>query len=701
MKIDQKCRNVRRPNRVLVLGTLLAAASPLAFSADPFFDLDLKEVLNLEITSVSKKPQTVSQAAAAVFVITSDDIRRSGATSIPEVLRMAPGVQVARISSSVWAVSARGLDGRFTNKLLVLMDGRSVYTPTFSGVYWDVQDTVLADIERIEVIRGPGASLWGANAVNGVINIITKSAAATQGGAVSISAGSEDKGIASVRYGGQLGEVGHWRVYAKGFERDGSVIEATRADGHDDWRQHRAGFRTDLALGGRDSVTVQGDYYKGRAGESSTLNMLAPPFHVLTGTTQDVTGWNLLGRWQHEVSATDSFTLQGYFDRTERDWPAHLREERDTYDLDFQYRTRRWSGHDLVAGAGYRLGRDRMGASWTGIPATALQSATFSPDSVRRQLWNAFVQDDITLVPDRLILTLGTKAERNDYTGWEHQPNARLLWTPTETATLWGSVARAVRTPSRIDDGGLVNQTVLSPVSDRNPLPMPVLLQGTGEVGSETLIAYEAGWKQRLTPTLSFDLALYQNDYDKLRTGRLTTPQCQPSRIPVAMGCFLIPGQAYVLQPVPGGNEASGRSKGFELATDWRVMTNLKLQLSLSQFSMRIREESNAFSTDREGSAPRRQAGLRMAWNPRPDVDVDLWLRHVGRLTDIGEGLPPIPAYNEADLRLAWRPARNVEVALVGRNLLHRRHAEFVSELLDVPPMLVERSVLGQLNWKF
>ncbi len=704
LKTNINCSR-RKHAIVFVLVSALSLKASWAASDDPFFDLDLKEVLNLEITSVSKKPQTVSQAAAAVFVITADDIRRSGATSIPDVLRLAPGIQVGQISSNVWAVSARGLDGRITNKLLVLMDGRSVYTPAYSGVYWDIQDTVLADIERIEIIRGPGASLWGANAVNGVINIITKSAAATQGGMVTVGAGDEERKSLSMRYGGKLGEVGHWRVYAKGFERDESVIAANQAPGHDAWRQHRMGFRTDFAASGRDTVTVQGDYYDGRSGESSTLNFLTPPFNALVGTTQAVSGWNLLGRWQRDISATDSFTLQGYADHTYRDWPAHMKEERDTYDMDFQYRTRRFNGHELVLGAGYRMSSDNIGASFTGVPVNTLPFVSFSPNSTNRQLLSLFIQDDITLVPEKLILTLGTKLERNDYTGVENQPNARLLWTPSEASTVWGAIARAVRTPSRVDQDGLVNQIVLPPGTMRAPLtiplPVPVLLNSLGQAGSESLIAYEAGWKQRLTPTLSFDLAVYYNDYDKLRTGNVAVPVCMPSGLPVTLGCLFLPFQTYVVQGVEAGNLATGHSQGIELSTDWRALPNLKFQLSLSRRSMTIYEEGHAFSTDREGSAPTQQGSLRMAWNPRADTDVDVVLRHVGKLPDLGETIQVIPAYTELDLRLAWRPTRAIELSLVGRNLLKQRHAEFTSEILDVPPMLVERSIFGQVSLKF
>ncbi len=696
--------NARSMRWQILVGLAAAVALPTVQAADddPFFGLNLKEVLNLEITSVSKKPQTVSQAAAAVFVITADDIRRSGAGTIPDALRLAPGIQVGQISSNAWAVSARGFDGRFTNKLLVLMDGRSVYTPTFSGVYWDVQDTVMADIERIEVIRGPGASLWGANAVNGVINIITKSAAATEGGLVVAGAGDEEQVDASIRFGGKFGDLGYWRAYAKGFERDGSVVKASGADGDDAWRQKRVGFRADLTPSARDAVTVQGDYYDGRSGQSAQLNFLAPPFNVITGTTQTLSGGNLLGRWQRDLSATDSFTLQAYLDHTERDWPALTNESRDTYDLDFQYRTRRFERHDLVFGAGYRLSRDHMGVSDTALPVGTQQYATFSQTVSNRALLSAFVQDDIVLAPERLILTLGAKLEKNDYTGVEAQPNARLLWTPTEATTLWAAAAKAVRTPSRVDqDSVQVNQTVLPPRSERNPFGSPVLLQGSGTVGTESLIAYEVGWKQRLTPTLSTDLALYYNDYDKLRSGRFAAPVCLVAGMPVSLlACAVGSPGSYALQPLYAGNESEARSHGFEISADWRPLRQLRFQGSWSQLNLTTWKPENVFGTDLEGSAPKRQILLRAAWNPRADTDVDIWLRRVGELPKATEGIR-IPAYTELTLRLAWRPTRNLELALIGRNLLNARHQEFASELLDVPEMQIERSLFGQVSLKF
>ena len=684
-------------------GMILGLALPAAQAADSFFDLDLEEVLNLEITSVSKKPQTVSQAAAAVFVITADDIRRSGAKSIPEVLRMAPGLQVAQISANTWAVGSRGLNGRFANKLLVLMDGRSVYTPTFSGVYWDVQDTMMADIERIEVIRGPGAALWGANAVNGVINIISKSAAATQGGMASVSAGKEEQVTGELRYGGEAGEVGHWRVYGKGFSRDAGLIEAGKLSGHDDTWQKRVGFRTDLVPDARNSVTVQGDYYAGRSGESALLNTLTPPYNTVAGSHQEVSGWNLLGRWQRELSGKDSMTLQAYVDHTRRDWPSVLNETRTTYDLDFQYRTQQFSGHDIVMGAAYRLSRDSIGHSLTGIPGNTLMFTSFNPHDSSRKLFSIFLQDDITLIPEKLVLTLGTKLERNDYTGVEHQPNARLLWTPSETTTLWSSVARAVRTPSRIERGSEMNLSVVPP---QNPfMPLPVLIQNANRgFDSESLIAYELGWKQRITPSLSVDLALFYNDYDKLRTARFNSlqPLCQPSGMLPGPGCFWPVPSSHLLWVSDIGNESSGTSRGLEFAADWRATPGLKFQFAWSWLSTSLKPKAGNVGGDMERNSPQYQASLRTSWNPRSDVDVDLWLRRVGRINSSQyiqrDGTS---AYTEADLRLAWRPEKTWELSLVGRNLLHDSHQEFVSELGMGMPMRVERSVFVQVNKKF
>lgn len=690
------------PSAMAALWVCALGFAPNAASGeDLFFDLDLKEVLNLEITSVSKKPQTVSQAAAAVFVITSDDIRRSGANNVPDVLRTVPGIQVAQISNNAWAVSARGMAGRYSNKLLVLIDGRSVYSPMFSGVHWDVQDVLLSDVERIEIIRGPGASLWGANAVNGVINILTKSAAATQGSLLEASAGTREDYALAARYGGKLADVGHWRLYGKAFDREASIVESTGARGNDEWKQQRVGFRVDLAASPRDALTVQGDFYQGRSGESASLNMLQAPYRPAVDLDQRLSGANLLARWQRDVSASDSFTLQSYLDHTQRNWPAHVNETRSTFDVDLQYRTRRLANHDLVIGTGYRQSRDRNRATYSGVPADVLQFVTFADPSNSRRLYSLYFQDDITLIPAKLVLTLGSKLEHNDNTGFENQPNARLLWMPSESSTFWGSAARAVRTPSRFDDGGYSNFTVVPPLSSVNPSPLPVLVVSYGDTGSEYLTAYELGWKQRIAPALSLDLALFHNEYEDLRSARYLSPFCVPSLFPASGGCFLFPGQSHMVQVSASANDGRAKSHGVEIAADWRALPNLRLQLAWAALRMRIHTPEEAFSTDQEGNAARRQASLRVAWNPRSDVDVDFSLRHVGKLPKVDVYGSSVDRYNEADLRLAWRPQKGVEVGLVGRNLLHRRHAEFVSEVPTTQRLLMERTFYGQLVWRF
>ena len=684
---------------VTLLAGAMTIAGPGIASDEAFFDLELTEVLQLEITTASKKPQAVSQAAAAVFVLTADDIRRSPATTIPDLLRGVPGIQVSSIGSSVWAVSARGMDGRFTNKLLVLIDGRTVYSPTFSGVHWDVQDTVLEDTERIEVIRGPGATLWGANAVNGVINIITKAAAATQGTQVSALAGREEKVLASARHGGALGSVGHWRVYAKTRRNDATRLADTMIAGDDDWHQSRVGFRIDLSAGDDDAVTMQGDYYRGRSGENTIVNALSPPYASLVATDQKLSGGNLLTRWQHTLSVSESFTLQAYFDHGQRDWPAHLDERRNTYDTDLQFRSERFAGHDLVAGIGYRYSKDSVAPSLTGIRADALQYGALDASSGHRML-SAFIQDDIALLPDRLVLTVGTKIERHDGDDEDLQPNLRLLYTPSDRTTVWASVARAVRTASRIDRGGRVNQTVLTPASTQNPLPLPVVIQASGDVGSEHLTAVEAGLKQRFDQRISADLALFYNRYRDLRAGRFATPACQPSGAPMPECLFLFPDTTHVLQRAEMGNGARASSRGLELSVDWRAHRKLAMRAGYSFLKLSIEEPEDLFATDREGTSPRHQGYFLVSWSAGGNSEVDALVRHVGRLDAPAPGVE-VPSYTELDLRLAWRPRRDLELAVAGRNLLHASHAEFVSELGDMPALEVECSVFGQLRLSF
>lgn len=666
--------------------------------------LDLQEVLDLEITSVSKKPQTISRAAAAVYVITGDDIRRMGVQNLPDALRMAPGVQVAQVSANAWAVTARGPNGRFANKLLVMVDGRTVYSPLFSGVFWDVQDTVLADIERIEVIRGPGAALWGANAMNGVINIITKSTAATQGGLVEASVGSQDRGTVSMRYGGQIEGLGHWRLYGKTLNRDplrlidGSV-------GMDQSSQQRLGWRADLTPTSRDAIAIQGELYDGVHGESAQLNSYTPPFFNIVGTQQKVSGGHLLARWQRDLSEGNSLTLQSYFDRNERDWPAHPYTKIDTFDVDGQYRLRNIPGHDFVLGLSYRENKDQAHPSYTGIPADTVILNDFSANHSSNRLWSALVQDDITLKPDEWTLTLGAKLEKFSSESAKVLPNVRVLWTPEETQTFWASAGKALRTPSRSDNNG-VFRSLVPPEAIINgiSMPRPAFVQVTGQMKSEEMWAYEAGWKQRMSPGLTLDASVFLNQYKNLRSGRYdsTYAICEPGQLP-AVFCFgqpPIPGQ-YLILPAVFTNDYEGRSMGLELWMDWQASRQHRVRAQASYLKVKLKAlTSEVYSFETEGSSPEWTSSLRWSYTPTARQEWDVSLRNVGTLHSVLFNRR-VPGYSAVDLNWSWRSSPAVQWSVTGYNLLSSRRLEYISETGDLAKTLVGPSVLMGVRIQF
>ena len=459
--------------------------------------LSLEELLQVEVISVSRKPQTVPDSPAAVYVITQDEIRRSGHASIPELLRMVPGLHVARINSSSWAISARGFNGRFNNKMLVMIDGRTVFTSLFSGVFWDVQDLHLPDIERIEVIRGPGGTMWGANAVNGVINIITKSAADTQGQDVALRLGSEES-IVSGRFGDVIGEKGHWRAYGKWLDR-GASVTPNGSHHPDDWGVLRGGFRADWVENDRDSFTVQGDAYEGRIRETEKVTEKVPgPDEIFKGSF-DVEGGNLLGRWTRELSMSSEAELQVYLDLTRR-LSELYQDERNTFDIDFQHRQELDETHEILWGLGYR---------WTGSEFQG--SPGFDLDQSRRHdhLLSGFVQDEITLVEDELTLIVGSKFEHNDFTGFEVQPSLRMHWVPAEDQVVWGAVSRAVRTPS------VVQQDLIHTVAETTG-PTSVVetnLIGNDDLGADDVVTAELGWRFPLREDIYVDLTAFYNDF--------------------------------------------------------------------------------------------------------------------------------------------------------------------------------------------
>jgi iron complex outermembrane receptor protein len=494
---------------------------------DDLTKMTLEDLMDVEVTSVSKKAEKLSDAAAAIFVITQEDIRRSGVTSIPEALRMAPGIEVARIDENKWAITSRGFNRRCANKLLVLIDGRTVYTPLFSGVYWDIQDTLLEDLDRIEVIRGPGAALWGANAVNGVINIITKQANNTQGGLVSGGSGTEERGFASGRFGGLIGKEVYYRVYAKYSERDpfesfavpnlshgdfnipsGSCLHChdrlnTQKRERNGWETLQGGFRLDWQRTSSDSLTLQGDIYGSNSGESLTVASFTYPFARDFTNEPSKAGGNILARWKYSFCNSSDMALQLYYDRTEGG-EASAKEFRDTFDLDFQYRFAPNKRQEVMLGLGYRYTREDFEDSFTYL---------LYPQSRDDQLFSTFIQDEIEIMPSRLRLILGSKFEHNDYTGFEIQPNARLLWKPHALHTLWAAVSRAVRIPSRAEHDIQINALVLPPGISQNPGPLPVLVSffGNNDFDSEELLAYEIGYRTLIHDLVSIDVAAFYN----------------------------------------------------------------------------------------------------------------------------------------------------------------------------------------------
>ncbi|MCS6285630.1 MAG: TonB-dependent receptor [Nitrospira sp.] len=639
-------------------------------------DLSLEELLNVEVTSVTKQAQPLAQTAAAIFVLTQEDIRRSGATSIPEALRMVPGLQVARLDSNKWAISSRGFNGRFANKLLVLIDGRTVYTPLYSGVFWDVQDTLLEDIDRIEVIRGPGAALWGANAVNGVINVITKKAKDTQGGLLVGGAGTEERGFTGIRYGMPLSDNTHIRAYGKFFARD-SQATATGDPATDPWHQARGGMRIDHNAANGDLLTLQGDFYQGEYRERLTSPTLTSPFSSTSDLKGQVTGGNLLGRWTHALSPTSGLTLQMYYDRSERATPQ-LGEKRDIADIDFQHHLAVSTQHHIVWGLGYRFTNDQL---------TNSQTIQFSPFSRVMNLWSGFVQDEITVVPKTVALTLGSKIEHNDLSGLVVQPNGRLRWTPTDHQTVWASVSRAVRTPSRAEDDVRINQTTTPPSAATGGLPALATLVGNRGYGNEKTLAYEVGYRNQLSRTLSADVTAFYNNYKDLRTIEPGTASVETTPAPL-----------HLSVPFNATNHLRAETYGVEASVEWHPLDWWRIQPSYTYLYMHLYTDQTTDPTagDAKGQSPAHQISMRSLMSLPHNIELDLWGRYVDRLV-----VAQVPSYVTMDVRIGWRPTKQLEFSLVGQNLLDNHRPEFKEPIVSSAPTEIQRSVYGKVTWRF
>jgi iron complex outermembrane recepter protein len=614
-------------------------------------NMSLEDLMAVKVTSVSKKEQRLSETPAAIYVITREEIRRSGATNVPDLLRMVPGLEVAQIDANIWAIGTRGFNERFSNKMLVMIDGRSVYSPLFGGVYWDSQDVVLEDIDRIEVIRGPGGSLWGANAVNGIINIITKPAESTQGTLLTVGTSTLEPASATVRYGGKVGGIGFYRVFSA-YTKDAGGIDASGGSTPDGWHLLHGGFRSDLQLRKQDSLTVQGDLYSGSFGELLNLPVFASPCAETNPGVTKPAGGNLLGRWTHTLSSGAHTELQAYYSLDDR----HATERPDssgTADIDFQYHFHFHERHDLVWGLGYRLYRMDM-------PATPYLS--YTPGKQSETLFSAFLQDEYSLRPDRLHLIAGVKLEHNPYTGLEAQPSLGLVWTPAASQTIWVAVSRAVKTPSILN---LSMQRPLSVDPSPNGLVLTTLV-GNPNYKSENLLAYESGYRLQLSRRFSIDVTGFVNSYDHVETNETLPDQTPPQANP-----------AYTVVPTQWANNLFGTAYGAEIATTWSIVPRWSLSGTYSwlKLKMRARAASNDLSTGPSfnGEAPANQFGARSSLRLCKNIDLNTWSEYVGGLPADG-----VPSYVRLDSNLQWHAGEYTRIDVGGQNLLTPHHPEFL-----------------------
>lgn len=625
-----------------VFGGMLVMAALSAYADEPLkvaalADMSFEELANIEVTSVSKHAEKLSDAAASIFVITGDDIRRSGANSIPEALRLAPNLDVAQVNATTYAITARGFNNAIGNKLLVLIDGRSVYTPLFSGVNWEMQNVMLDDVDRIEVISGPGATLWGANAVNGVINIITKRAEDTQGGLVTASTGNRSSDGA-IRYGGKLGDDGYYRVYGMGFGRGSTQQNGVSAN--DGWRNRQGGFRADWSAGA-DRFTVQGDSYQ--------INLDGNAFGTPTRS-----GSNLLTRWNRSLDDGASLEVQAYYDHTEHNDPTTFSDHEDTYDIQLQH-SFPWSDSQRITwGGGSRYDRSDTRANYLGI-AQALYE--FIPAQKGLRWNNVFMQDEIALRPD-LKLTLGLKAESNVYSGVDRLPTIRLAWKLSDNDLLWAAWSRAARAPARADRD--FNFSLYVP----NVIKIP-FIRGGPNFQSEIARDIEVGYRAQPSTNFSYSITAFYTDYDNLRSGQ--------------------PPPAFVQ------NMMNATTMGIESWANWQLMQSWRLSGGFTVMKERFTFDPG--STDPDGPTdaandPALTWNLRSSFNLTPNHELDIMVRRVGALPS-----PAIPAYTAADLNATWKVSPKLDVSLSARNVFNQGHIEFSSSTSTLVANAIGRSI--------
>ncbi|MGI2029638.1 TonB-dependent receptor plug domain-containing protein [Endozoicomonas acroporae] len=689
----------------LIAPVSLQADSDPEITDDGLLDLSLEELIALDVpdvTSVSKRKQRLMDSPAAVFVITNEDIQRSGVTSIPEALRMVPGMQVARLNSNTWSISTRGFNYIFANKLLVLIDGRTVYSPLFSGVNWDVQDTMLEDIARIEVIRGPGAALWGANAVNGVINIITKHAADTQGGLLSTGFGSEEKAFGAYRFGGELGDYGYYRAFFKTFNRDG-LANKDGTDANDDWALKRAGFKANWRTSNGAEASLQSELYDGTTRPDLKIfneTTLSPD--RIVNQSRDQKGGHLIGSYKKYQADGSHFALKGYYDRYEN-YDYRFTEKRDTADLEFQHQILPGNDHDIIWGLGYRLTQYNLNSTTNNI--------TMAPARRTDRLYSAFVQDHITFSP-QWALTLSSRFEHNDFTGYEIQPNASLTWKISDQQTLWMKAASALKTPS-ISETSVTSRGIAFLREEDAPVPgtaTPDLLaiSGNDQLDSEKLFALEVGYREQFNNRLLFDITAFFNQYRDL-LAYVDQPGCL-DRTTFDSSVMLCSygdngGKPAVEYSTTFANGLTANTYGLEVTTDWQATPWWKLQFNYSFLGV------DAFSKD-SGSAitnsylrgnehlletlsANNTANIRSYMNLPHQWYLDFWVRYMDNLKDA-----EVSAYTVLDFRVAKKFGKDLELSLTGKNLFDKQRLEFDEIFSGLGETEVQESWYLQLRWQ-
>ena len=662
-------------------GVVLLLAASWAISAgaqnppEDLSKLSVEDLMNVEVTSVSKKEQKVSQTAAAIFVITQEDIRRSGANNIPDLLRMVPGVNVAQINSNIWAISVRGFDGEFSNKLLVMLDGRIVYLPTFSGTFWDVLDVPLEDIERIEVIRGPGGATWGANAVDGVINIITSKASESRGGMVVAGAGNLDQGFGTLQYGGAAGKSTDYRVFAKYFNQD-HLPGLSGGNGGDGWHVLRGGFRIDSKLSAKDDLAVTGDIYSSRSGDiSGTVNSIASPAVQAEFNESNATGGYIQADWIHRQSERSDTSLQVSFDRYRRN--DALREARNTLDLDFAHHFRWGSRQDVVWGVGYRYSSSTTDGNLI---------FSLNPADLNTQLFSAFAQDEVALIPERLSLIAGAKIEHNYFTGFGVMPTLRATWALHQQQTVWAAISRSLRTPSEIDTASQL--TVNGFVPPGGP-PVLIRIVGNPAFQDEHELNYEAGYRIQLQDRLSVNLTAYYNSYSQLQTSE-----------PEPTFSETDPPPPHIVMPLKYENLMRGETHGIEAFATWKVTSRWTLAPAYAFEGIHLHldpssQDTMSVAAD-QGSSPRQWARLGSHVALLHGLAWDVSANFVGRLAN-----PAVASYTRIDSQISWHLREHLSASLVGQNLAQDHHIEFLSTGGTGFSSYMKRSGYAKLTWRF